>query len=115
MGGILDEYLILEFPARPAAEAHNANLHQQAANRLRAQGYSIVAGQGGDEIVSKGQGGVDRPQAQTTVRWDVVKESPEGTFYITSPQLDSRYAMPQGTQGPWVEKVIPPEWEDSQE
>jgi hypothetical protein len=71
--------MILEFQTQSEAQACLDAINQMAAAWWQSQGYNVADG----ELISKRRG-VDDPTSTRTVSWDTVKESPDGTFYITS-------------------------------
>ncbi len=111
MGDYMDKLLILEFATQTEAETGLSIINQIASAWWQSQGYTVING----ELVGKNAAtGQDDPTATKTETWDVVKESPDGTFYFTSPSTDTRFVdwrnyLPEGVKLP-EDKIFPIEW-----
>jgi hypothetical protein len=82
-----------------------------AANYWVEQGYTVENGQ---LIGKNAKTGEDMPDAARTLTWDIVKESPTGTFYFTSLSMDPRFIkgmerLPAMLLG-FTEMVLPEGW-----
>lgn len=111
MGRNMDNNTIIEFSTQLEAETGLAIVNQIAAAWWQSQGYTVIDG----ELVGKNAAtGQDEPTATKTETWDIVKESPDGTFYFTSPATDARFVdwrsyLPEGVSMP-EDKGFPIEW-----
>lgn len=107
----MEQYLILEFQNRQAAEYCLAMIDNMASDFWVAEGYLVIDG----ELVGKNAAtGQDMPGATRTLSWDVVRESPEGTFYFSSLRNDTRVTagadrLPAEVFG-FIERVFPEAW-----
>lgn len=107
----MDGHLIIEFATKEQADFCVTVINQLAAAYWQAQGYTVVDGQ----LVGKNAAtGEDMPDAAKTSTWDIPKQSPDGTWYITSPAVDTHFAawrdrLPEGVVFP-VDKQLPTEW-----
>lgn len=110
----MGEYLILEFETQESATNCLNILNQVAAAWWIEQGYTVENTEDGLILIGKNsKTGEDDPSGITTT-WDTVKESPDGTFYFTSPTPDPRFVdwrnyMPEGIDL-GTEKEMPEEW-----
>lgn len=76
--------MVVEFSTRAEAEAALATVNALAADYWRGQGFTVVGGAEGPRLVGRRQSTMaDVTRAQTRT-WDVVRASPDGTFYIRS-------------------------------
>ena len=111
MGRNMDNNTIIEFSTQQDAETGLAIVNQIASAWWQSQGYTVIDG----ELVGKNAAtGQDEPEATKTKTWDIVKESPDGTFYFTSPATDARFVdwrsyLPKGVTMP-EDKAFPTEW-----
>lgn len=107
----MDEYLILEFPTQESAEQGLYIINLIAVAYWQSQGYTVIEGQ----LIGKNSlTGEDMPDSAKTITWDTVKQSPDGTFYFTSPIVDEKFSawrerLPEGVVLP-EDKVFPVEW-----
>jgi hypothetical protein len=106
----MDEHLILEFPTKTSAEQGLFIINQIAIAYWQSQGYTVIDGQ----LVPKNNDGTDNLEAQRTTTWDVVKQSPDKTWYFTSPSSDERFKawrdrLPESIVLP-PDKVFPESW-----
>ena len=107
----MDSYLILEFPTQESAEQGLYIVNLIAAAYWQSQGYTVIDGQ----LIGKNAAtGEDMPNSAKTITWDTVKQSPDNTFYFTSPSSDERFSLwrdrlPEGVTMP-PDKVFPIEW-----
>lgn len=112
----MDEHLIIEFQTKAQADTCLAVINQIAAAYWTAQGYTVIDG----ELVPKNAAtGEDDLTAQRTKTWDVAKESPDNTWYISSPANDERFLawrdrLPEGLVFP-ADKPFPIEWIPTEE
>lgn len=110
----MDEYLILEFETKETGEACLGSLNQVAAHYFASLGYTIKQGVEGIAVVGKNsRTREDNPNGLTT-SWDELKESPDATFYFSSPTSDPRFKdwrdyMPEGIYL-GEEKSFPQSW-----
>ena len=100
---------ILEFTTQSEADNALAVINQIAENYWLSQGYTVI----NHQLVGK-KNGVDNPDACKTITWDTVKESPDGTFYISSPSSSERFVdwrdyLPDGVVMP-EDKAFPDAW-----
>lgn len=103
--------------AQDALDAFNAI----AAGWWAAQGFTVIddpQSPSGKRVLGK-RGGVDDTDGCGTVTWDNVRESPEGTWYWTSPVNDPRFVdwrdyIPVGVTFP-ADADMPSEWLTSEE
>ncbi|MCB1529688.1 MAG: hypothetical protein H6853_03595 [Rhodospirillales bacterium] len=108
--------LILEFTTQTEATNCLAAINGMAADYWSAQGFTVLDGSNGKELVGKKKG-VDNLNAAHTLTWDQVKDSPEGTFYISSLSNEPRFAPALETLGmafTFVEKEFPAAWEPAE-
>lgn len=103
--------LILEFPTQTTAQQGLAVVNAIAAAWWQSQGYTVINGQ----LIGKNAAtGEDMPDSARTLTWDVPKESPDKTWYITSPASspnfkDWRSYLPEGVSFP-ADTIMPIEW-----
>ncbi|HNQ92923.1 MAG TPA: hypothetical protein PKI93_08350 [Alphaproteobacteria bacterium] len=112
----MDNYLILEFTALEQAQRALAAINQIAVAWWAGQGYTV---DNGTLVGKNAANGTDEPSKQRTMTWDEVRESPDGTFYFSSPSNDTRFAdwrndLPDGLDTA-TEKAVPPTWTPSGE
>ena len=109
---------ILEFNTEAEAESALSVVNQIAAAFFQAHGFTVepkADSPSGLRVVSKSAAtGQDRPDACGTETWDTVKESPDSTFYFTSPSVKPAYAdwrdnIPEGVPMP-ADKDFPESW-----
>jgi len=74
---------ILEFTTEAEAQTCLSVINAMASAWWVSKGYTVIDNNGTKELVGK-RNGVDNTTATRTLSWDTVKESPDGTFYITS-------------------------------
>lgn len=106
-------YLILECANNGLAVALEAQIYSAMKSNMHGRGHSTNGGITGRNART----GRNADTKQKTVRWDIVKESPDGTFYINSPTGDPRFDDWQseivgGIQ--FTEKEFPVEWEQGE-
>ena len=102
--------LILEFTTYAEAETALHIINAVASAWWLSQGYTVI----NNELVPKNLDGTDNLSAQRTTAWDVIKESPDGTFYFSSPTADPRFYawrdyLPDGVSIP-ADKPFPDAW-----
>jgi len=98
---------ILEFSTQAKADTALQVINQIAENYWIEQGYTVIDG----ELIGKRNGKDDLDACRTTT-WDTVKESPDNTFYFTTPTSkypDWRDYLPDGVVMP-DDKLFPSEW-----
>ncbi len=116
MGYNMDGNLILEFQTKSQAEMGLAVINAIAAAWWQSQGYTVI----NNQLIGKNAAtGEDMPEAARTITWDTVKQSPDNTWYISSPASNPNFVnwrdhIPQGVQMP-ADKVFPAEWIPNQE
>ena len=108
----MDNYLILSFPTKAQAETCLKAINSLAAQWWQSQGYTVVDGQLVGKNAATGQ---DEPESAKTITWGVVKESPDGTFYLPSLRNDPRFIdglemLPADVQGLYEERTFPDAW-----
>ena len=102
----MDEYLIIVFPTQIDAQTCLDDVNNQICQYWQQQGYTVINGQ----IVGKSAAtGQDDPSAAMTISWDEVKESPDSTFYFSSPHNDARFSGVTITGG--AEVPFPLAWQ----
>lgn len=106
---------ILEFSTQADAESCLATINQMAADWWQAQGYTVIDG----ELIGK-KNGVIAPESARTITWDVVKESPDNTFYFSSLSNDARFPDWKDTYTQYgniayTEKDFPDAWVPAEE
>jgi hypothetical protein len=111
--------MILEFPTKSEADLCLAAINHIAAIYWQEEGYTVIQTPNGPALVGKNAAtGEDNPEALTTT-WDVVRESPDGTWYFTDPASDERFsewedrAAAAGYTFDFTRKPMPPEWMQS--
>lgn len=115
--------MILEFQTQAEAATSLAVIHEMAAAYWQSQGYTVLTLEDGTKaLVSKNaKTGEDEPNKTLTVRWDFVKESPDGTFYFSSLSNNARFYDPdnginwktayEALNGPaYTEREFPEAW-----
>lgn len=106
---------ILVFDTEQECGQALAIINQIAAGWWVSQGYTVIDDGGVNELIGKNAAtGEDAPDKMRTTTWDVVKQSPTGTFYIIDPAdnpnfVDWRQYLPQGVTFPDA-VPFPPEW-----
>lgn len=111
----MDQHLILEFQTLEEAQDCLSAINSLAADFWIGQGYIVIEEEGVRQLVGKNAAtGEDEVMNTRTVTWDNIAESPDGTFYFTSP-VDQyptwRDFMPEGVNlGEEVE--MPEEWKE---
>jgi len=113
MGDHMDNYLILEFLTKLQAETCLTAINDMAAAYWLDLGYTVVNGQ----LIGKNAAtGEDMPDSAKTITWDVVKTSPDGTFYFASLRNDDKFKAGADRLPPeifgFVERPFPQEWVD---
>ena len=109
----MDQPLILEFQSLAEAQACLAAINALAATYWISQGYTVIETGNEKQLVGKNAAtGEDMPQSARTLSWDVVRESPDSTWYIFSLSSDSRFAggMAQLSGFSFTEKILPQGW-----
>lgn len=112
----MDKYIILEFPSMAQAELALSVFNGVAAQYWMQSGYTVIDTTKGKAVVGKNSlTGEDNPEALTTA-WDALKESPDGTWYFTSPTPDQRFKnwrdyMPEGVHL-GEEREMPENWKN---
>ena len=107
----MDGSLILEFQTLEDAQTALAVINQIAAAWWQSQGFTVEDG----ELVGKNaKTGEDAPDKARTTTWDIVQESPDGTFYFSSLSNDLRFVdwrdyLPEGVVMP-DDIECPVEW-----
>lgn len=107
----MDGRLILEFLTEADANQGLYVINQIAEAYWQSQGYTVIDGQ----LIGKNAlTGEDMPDSAKTIAWDIVKQSPDGTFYFTSPIIDEKFSawrerLPEGVVLP-EDKLFPVEW-----
>lgn len=106
--------MILEFSTRATAQQALAVINAMAATWWEAQGYTVVTENSQQQLVGK-INGVDAPDNQRTLSWDVEQESPDGTWYFRSltgnPLWVDWKDLYSDAGGPsYVEKEKPASW-----
>ncbi len=110
----MDESVILEFDKKESCGKCLAAIDQVAAYHFASLGYTVKLTNHGTIVIGKNSlTGEDNPEGVTNT-WDVIKESPDKTWYIVSPSQDKRYQdwkkfMPEGLDL-GTEKEFPKEW-----
>lgn len=88
------EYLILEFS--------NLSLAQSALDLINISSLSILSGDESDEY------------KQITKTWDIIRESPDNTYYFSSPAgntiFNAGYQALSASSINFVEKILPASW-----
>ena len=84
-------YLIYEFETEGSAHACLQAVNALAVQYWTEQGYTVIDGENGKELIGK-KNGVDAPESAHTLTWDSVKESPDNTWYFASLSSDERFA-----------------------
>lgn len=100
---------ILVFDTQEQADQALAVINQIAENYWTARGYTVIDHQ----LIGK-KNGIDNPDACRTIAWDIVQESPEGTYYFSDPAndikfIDWREHLPEGVTVHDA-TVFPQEW-----
>lgn len=112
----MDEYIIIEFDTQAKGQTALYIFHEVAANYFASLGYTVIDTTKGKAVVGKNSlTGEDNPEALTTA-WDALKESPDGTWYFTSPTPDQRFKnwrdyMPEGVHL-GEEREMPENWKN---
>lgn len=113
----MDGHLILEFDTENEASACLAAINNLAATWWAEQGYTVIDNNGNKEVIGR-VNGVDAPDKARTTTWDIVKLSPDDTYYISSPSNKSEYEVWEdklheaGFMGTGDEKPYPEDWEE---
>jgi len=107
----MDTYLILEFFTKAKAETCLAVINDMAAAYWVDLGYTVVDG----HLIGKNSlTGEDMPDSAKTITWDMIKESPDGTFYFASLRNDDKFKAGADRLPPeyfgFVEKPFPDNW-----
>jgi len=107
----MDNYLILEFPTQKQAEACLAAINDMAATYWLDLGYTVANGQ----LIGKNAlTGEDMPNSAKTITWDMIKESPDSTFYFASLRNDDKFKAGADRLPPeyfgFVERPFPEQW-----
>ena len=105
--------MILEFTTQQEAATCLAFINQLAADYWTERGYTVIEENGVKQLIGKNAAtGADEPNAQRTLSWDTVKQSPDNTFYFaTLTGTPYAGAMEQLAENfTYVEKAIPAEW-----
>ena len=114
--------LILEYASEADANLGLAVINEVAAQWWPTQGYTVEEVDGVKTLIGKNtQTGEDEPSKQRTTTWDIVKESPDGTWYISSPSnkaiffdpdngIDWRSGYNAAGGAVYTEKEFPTEW-----
>jgi hypothetical protein len=122
--------LILEFDTQQEAQACLNAINALAAQWWQQQGYSVIddaESPSGKRVVGKNAATRedDADQGGTTT-WDIVKESPDGTFYFSSLSNKVEFYDPEndidwkialegmGFTAIGTEKTMPEEWLESE-
>ena len=112
----MENILIIEFPTQESANQGLYIINLIAAAYWQSQGYTVIDGQ----LIGKNAAtGEDMPNSARTITWDTVKQSPDNTFYFTSPSSEERFSLwrdslPEGVTMP-SDKVFPIEWMPKEE
>lgn len=107
----MDNNLIIQFATEAEANQCLYVINQIASAYWQSQGYTVIDGQ----LIGKNAlTGEDMPDSAKTITWDIVKTSPTGVFYITSPASEERFSLwrdrlPDGLSFP-DDTVMPEEW-----
>lgn len=103
--------MILEFEMQKVAQDCLDAINQVAVSWWISQGYTVEQTENGPILIGKNAAtGQDNPKGVTTT-WDYVRESPDNTFYFSSPSEQYptwRDFMPDVSMG--VEKEMPEGW-----
>lgn len=111
MGYHMDGNLILEFPTEAQAAFGLGVINGIAAGWWQSQGYTVI----NNQLIGKNAAtGQDMPESARTITWDTVKQSPDNTWYISSPASNPNFInwrdhIPQGVTMP-ADKPIPESW-----
>lgn len=111
MGGAL----ILEFQTFLLAQTCLTALNQVAAVYWQSEGYTVNQTPDGPVLIGKNALTLEDNPSAITDTWDHVQESPDGTFYFTSPVMQYptwRDFMPEGVDL-GIEKEMPEEWNEN--
>lgn len=108
----MDGYLILECQSRESAAAVLDAINVLAGQWWQSQDFTVQDGQ----LVGRNAAtGEDEPGSARTITWDTVKESLDGTFYLTSLRNDPRFVdgiemLPAEVRALFEERPFPEAW-----
>lgn len=105
---------IIEFNDEISANSALSTFNEVAIQYWSDQGYAIIETESGKAVVGKNALTGEDNLSALTLTWDELKESPDGTFYFTSPTPDPRFKdwrdyMPDGVDL-GAEREMPEEW-----
>ena len=111
--------LILNFTTLEQAQSCLDTINAMSADYWKSQGYTVVDGENGKELIGK-RNGVDAPDSARTISWAEIQESPDGTSYFTSLSNDPRFPDWKETYGlyggvPYEEIEFPEAWKPTEE
>ncbi len=108
----MDGHLIFEFETQQEANACLNTINDMASDYWKGLGYTVIEGGGYKELIGK-KNGQDNPDAVRTLTWDVVRQSPDGTYYFSSLSNDTRFSAAVSQLEAafnFVEKPYPAAW-----
>jgi hypothetical protein len=88
---------IYEFPNETTAQACLAQVNELGATLFEGLGYTVERVNGDPVLIGKNAQTGDDVESAKTTSWDVVKESPVGTYYFTSLAENNNITVEQAT------------------
>lgn len=110
--------MILEFHDFQSAQECLEALNQSLSDHCGSVGYCSYEKDGALQLVGKNTAtGLDAPEAAGTLCWDVLQESPDGTYYFESPSGSKILwrAMEEIQGFDFTERAFPEEWRISED
>lgn len=104
----MDESLIVEFSSVTDAQTSLDSINAQILQLLQGDGYTVID----NAVIGKNAAtGQDDPTAVKTSTWAIIQQSPDNTFYFSSPHNDLRFENVTIING--VEKTLLLAWQQT--